>query len=75
MPDVSVHVEVFSPFTHLVELFGYEQSLMALVDAPETCLRLLNVFTEMATAQVTRHAQCDPDAVLISSAFAGAGFT
>ena len=31
-PDVSVHIEVFSPFTHLLELFSYEQALMALVD-------------------------------------------
>ena len=29
-PDASVHAEVFSPFTHLMELFGYENALMAL---------------------------------------------
>ena len=36
-PDVSVHAEVFSPLTHLMELFGYEQALLALLDAPDTC--------------------------------------
>ncbi|UCD28027.1 MAG: hypothetical protein JSV03_13145, partial [Planctomycetota bacterium] len=73
-PDVSVHVEVFSPFTHLVELFGYEQGLMALIDVPEICYRLLSLFAEQVIAQVGRYAECEPDAILISSAFAGAGF-
>jgi len=27
-PDVSVHAEIFSPFTHLLELFGYEQAFL-----------------------------------------------
>lgn len=73
-PDVSVHVEVFSPFTHLLELFGYDQALLALVDVPETCIALLERFTEFVEAEVRLHAGCRPDAILISSAFAGAGF-
>jgi len=73
-PDVSVHAEVFSPFTHLMELFGYEQALMALVDAPNVCHDALAVFTRVALAQVRLYADCRPDAVLVSSAFAGAGF-
>ncbi len=73
-PDVSVHVEVFSPFTHLMELFGYEQALMALVDVPQTCHKALAIFTRMVLAQVQSHARCRPDAILVSSAFAGAGF-
>jgi hypothetical protein len=73
-PDASVHAEVFSPFTHLVELFGYENGLMALIDAPAACHALLDRFTAMVAAQVRCCAACDPDAVLISSAFAGAGF-
>jgi hypothetical protein len=72
--DASVHVEVFSPFTHLLELFGYNQALMALVDRPETCEELLEVFTGHVEAHVQLYAPHDPDAVLISSAFAGAGF-
>lgn len=73
-PDVSVHMEVFSPFTHLLELFGYEEALMALLDAPETCHRLLDEFTRQVMTQVRVIAPCEPDAILISSAFAGAGF-
>ena len=73
-PDVSVHAEVFSPFTHLLELFGYEQAMMAIVDAPELCHRLLSIFAQHVTAQVKCQGACDPDAILISSAFAGGGF-
>jgi hypothetical protein len=72
--DVSVHVEVFSPFTHLMELFGYEQALMALVDAPKLCHEALALFTKMALAQVQLYGVHRPDAILVSSAFAGAGF-
>jgi len=72
--EISVHVEVFSPFTHLMELFGYEQALMALMDAPDKCHNLLSIFTEHVAARIKCHAGCDPDALNISSAFAGAGF-
>lgn len=73
-PDASVHVEVFSPFTHLMELFSYEEALIALMDEPNMCRLLLDRLTPIVIAQVQRYAACSPDAVLISSAFAGAGF-
>ncbi len=73
-PDLSVHAEVFSPFTHLLELFGYEQALLALLDTPDTCRKLLDRFAGIVAAQVQVYAACEPDAILISSAFAGAGF-
>lgn len=73
-PDVSVHVEVFSPFTHFMELFGYEQALMALLDEPRKCHDVLAAFTQQVLAQVKLYAGCGPDAILVSSAFAGAGF-
>jgi hypothetical protein len=73
-PEVSVHVEVFSPFTHLMELFGYEQALIALIDAPAVCRKALAMFTRMVLAQVQSYARYRPDAILVSSAFAGAGF-
>jgi hypothetical protein len=73
-PEVSVHMEVFSPFTHLMELFGYQNALMALIDAPGKCHQLLEKLAAMVTAQVRCYAAAEPDAILISSAFAGAGF-
>jgi len=73
-PEISIHAEVFSPFTHLMELFGYEQALMALVDEPGMCHEALGAFTKIVLAQTELFAACRPDAILVSSAFAGAGF-
>jgi len=73
-PETSVHAEVFSPFTHLMELFGYEHGLLALLDEPDKCRKALAVLTRTVLAQVQLYAACRPDAILVSSAFAGAGF-
>ncbi len=73
-PEISVHAEVFSPFTHLMELFGYEQALFALIDEPGKCHEALDIFTRHVLAQVELYCAELPDAVLVSSAFAGAGF-
>jgi len=73
-PDISIHVEVLSPFTHLMELLGYQNALMALLDVPEKCHQLLSVFTKQVKAQIDFYAEHCPDAILVSSAFAGAGF-
>jgi uroporphyrinogen-III decarboxylase len=73
-PQVSVHPEVFSPFTHLLEMFGYEQALFALIDEPKKCHEALGIFTKQVLAQIEVYAACRPDAILVSSAFAGAGF-
>lgn len=73
-PEISVHMEVFSPLTHLMELFGYENGLIALIDAADKCHSLLRRFAGITSAMVTCYAACEPDAILISSAFAGAGF-
>jgi hypothetical protein len=72
--EVSVHGEVFSPFTHYLELFGYQEALMGLIKdrakAQALLDRLAQASITWAVAQVTHSA----DAVLISSAFAGGGF-
>ncbi len=71
---LSVHAEVFSPFTQLMELFGYEQALMYLLDEPDRCRAILAAYTEGTADLAVRYAEHGADAVLISSAFAGGGF-
>ncbi len=71
---VSVHGEVFSPFTHFMELFGYESGLMALLDDPPKARALLERLTVSTAAWAVAQARAGVDAVLISSAFAGGGF-
>ncbi|HEX6975270.1 MAG TPA: uroporphyrinogen decarboxylase family protein [Vicinamibacterales bacterium] len=73
-PDVSVHGEVFSPFSQLMELLGCTAGMIALVDDPwkvAACLQRL----EAGTFALARgHFEAGADAVLISSAYAGGGF-
>jgi uroporphyrinogen-III decarboxylase len=71
---VSVHGEIFSPWTQLMELFGYEQALMYAVDEPDRCHAILAAYTEGAADLGVQQARRGVDAVLISSAFAGGGF-
>lgn len=72
--DLSVHAEVFSPFSQLLELLGYEEALLALVDDPAKACACLDRLTDGAADLARRQAALGADAVLVSSAFAGAGF-
>jgi hypothetical protein len=73
-PDASVHGEVFSPFSQWLEWLDHADALIALVEHPAkvtACLaRLAAGAAELGRAQ----AAAGVDALLISSAFAGAGF-
>lgn len=73
-PEVSVHAEVFSPFSQLLELLDFEQALMALMDDPEKIEACLDALTGGTVELMGILAGAGADAILISSAFAGAGF-
>jgi uroporphyrinogen-III decarboxylase len=72
--EVSIHGEVFSPFTHFVELIGYENALVSLLSDPEKAHALLDRLTVASITWGVAQAQHGVDAVLISSAFAGGPF-
>lgn len=72
--ELSVQSEIFSPFTQLMELFGYQEGLTYLIDEPERCEAILAAYTEGAASLGVEQARRGVDAVLISSAFAGGGF-
>ncbi len=72
--EVSVHAEVFSPFSQFLELLDYQNALMALLDDPEKVHAVLARLTLGAEDLAKRHIAAGADAILISSAFAGAGF-
>ena len=71
---LSVHSEVFSPFTQLMERLGYQEGLMALLTDAGKCHAILERFATGASALARLQAACGVDAILISSAFAGGGF-
>lgn len=72
----ALHVssEIFSPFTQLMELLGYSEGLMALLEDPGRCESILAALAEGAADLALRQAAAGADAVLVSSAFAGGGF-
>ncbi len=72
--EVSIHGEVFSPFTHFMELFGYETALLALAEDASRAQAWLERLTASAASWAVAQARAGVDAVLISSAFAGGGF-
>jgi hypothetical protein len=72
--EVSVHGEVFSPFTHYMELFGYQQALMGLIMDKAKAQALLDRLTQASITWGVAQTKRGADAVLISSAFAGGGF-
>ncbi|MBN1476075.1 hypothetical protein JXA47_04925 [Candidatus Sumerlaeota bacterium] len=71
--ELSVHSEIFSPFTQMMEMLDHAQALMALVMDPAKVHAILDRFTEGAIALGRLQAAEGVDAVLISSAFTGAG--
>ena len=72
--EVSVHAEVFSPFSQLLELVDHVSVLMAILRDPARVHACLDRLAEGAAQLGAGHATAGADAVLISSAFAGAGF-
>ncbi len=72
--EVSIHGEVFSPFTHFMELFGYEDALVDLLSDRDKAHVVLGQLTESAVVWAVAQARRGVDAVLISSAFAGGPF-
>ena len=72
--EISIHGEVFSPFTHYLELIGYQNAIIGLVKNKEKVQALLERLTDATIAWAVAQAKAGVDAVLISSAFAGGGF-
>jgi uroporphyrinogen decarboxylase len=72
--SVSTHAEIFSPFSQFLELVGCAGALVALIDDAEKCEDCLDALSEGAIALGRGQAAHGVDAILVSSAFAGAGF-
>ncbi|MFH1744259.1 MAG: uroporphyrinogen decarboxylase family protein [bacterium] len=71
---LSIHSEIFSPFSQFMEMFDMTTALTGLLDNPAKCEIILSRFTEGAIELGRGQAKRGVDAILISSAFAGGGF-
>jgi hypothetical protein len=73
-PDLSVHAEVFSPLSQLMELVGPAEGALAVALEPGRIESILYRLVDGTIALALGHVRAGADAVLISSAYAGAGF-
>jgi uroporphyrinogen-III decarboxylase len=71
--DVSLHGEVFSPFSQLAEALGLEEWLVALRAEPDAARDALFSLCEGTVEWMAQQVAAGADAVLVSSAYAGAG--
>ena len=72
--QVSVHSEVFSPFSQLMEMLDFTPALLALKKDTGKVRACLDALSEGTIALALGQVAAGAHAVLISSAFAGAGF-
>lgn len=72
--SVSVHGEVFSPFSQMLELLDCTNGLLALMDDGARFTACLDALCAGTIDLGLRQVEAGAQAILISSAFAGAGF-
>lgn len=72
--EVSIHGEIFSPFSQLLELLGYEAGFLAMKKDPIKFKACLLALTRGTIAYGLGLAAHGVDAILISSALAGGHF-
>ncbi len=72
--QLSVHAEVFSPFSQFLELVTLGEGLLALLAEPGKVHACLARLVEGARCQARLMAAAGADAILVSSAYAGGGF-
>ena len=70
----SVHGEVTSPFDYYLNLVGFREGFLALVDAPDRAQAILERYSEGLTRLARGLCGRGIDALKISSPYAGAGF-
>lgn len=72
--EYSIHGEVTSPFDYLLDLLGYEEALISLIENPDKCKTILKKFTKGIIELSVEMCEKQIDAIKISSPFAGMGF-
>lgn len=72
--EVSIHGEIFSPFSQLLELLGYEAGFLAMKKEPAKFKACLEALTRGSIAYGLGLAAHGVDAILISSALASGHF-
>jgi hypothetical protein len=70
----SLHGEITSPFDYFLDLFGYQEGLLGLLDEPDKCKSVIAHFASLVKRLAIDMCSEGVDAIKVSSPFAGAGF-
>lgn len=70
----SIHGEITSPFDYYLDLLGYENALMGLIEVPEKAHAILGHFTKLVKGCAEGMCSTGIDAIKVSSPFAGSTF-
>jgi hypothetical protein len=73
-PDYSVHASVYSPEDYLIDLFGLEGAMMAMLTDPDKCKEILIRFAKPIIGHLKKHFEDDVDAICTSAPFTGQTF-
>ncbi len=73
-PEYSLHGEITSPFDYFLDLFGYQEGLINLIDDPQKSKSILSHFAHLVSDLAAEMCDSDIDAIKVSSPFAGGGF-
>lgn len=72
--EYSLHGEITSPFDYYLDLLGYENALMGMIEAPEKAHSILRHFTGLVKDCAVKMCDTGIDAIKVSSPFAGSTF-
>ncbi len=73
-PDVSLHGSLYSPEDYLIDMFGVDGAMVALLTEPEKCRVLLAAFARAVAGHAREQAAAGVDALNVSAPWVGQTF-
>lgn len=73
-PEISVHSQAYSPEDYLLDIFGVEGAMLALITHQDKCKEILMRFAEAIAGHVQEQIDAGVDALSVSAPFSGQNF-
>jgi hypothetical protein len=73
-PDVCLHGSLYSPEDYIIDLFGVEGAMIALLTEPEKCREILRRFATAIAGHAREQIAAGVDAMNVSAPWSGQGF-
>ena len=73
-PSVSIHSQAYSPEDYLLDLFGVEVAMLAMITHQDKCKEILIRFAEAIAGHVQEQIDAGVDALCVSAPYSGQNF-